>query len=108
MKDWVMIHKIKALFDNGNGCSIKAITRELNILRNTVRTYLCMDEETIAQRFNETDWAKILDSYLPCIKGLLGKYPKLSAVKLLRKLKKKFVDVTVSDRTVRSKIVLFE
>lgn len=101
MKDWVMIHKIKALFDNGNGCSIKAIAKELNISRNTVRTYLRMDEQAIAQKLNNPERQKILDSYLPDIEVLLGKYPKLSAVKLLRKLKEKHSDITVSDRTVR-------
>lgn len=101
MKDWVMIHKIKALFDNGNGCSIKAIAKELSISRNTVRTYLRMDEEAIAQRLNNTDRQKILDSYLPYIEALLGKYPKFSAVKLLRRLKEKYPDIAVSDRSVR-------
>ena len=101
MKDWVMIHKIKALFDNGNGCSIKAIAKELNISRNTVRTYLRMDEQAIAQKLNNPERQKILDSYLPDIEAFLGKYPKLSAVKLLRKLKAKHPDIAVSDRTVR-------
>ena len=69
MKDWVMIHKIKALFDNGNGCSIKAITKELKISRNTVRTYLRMDEEAIAQRLNNTDRQKSWTVIFPPLKN---------------------------------------
>ena len=30
-----MIHKIKSLYDNGNGLGKKAIARELNISKNT-------------------------------------------------------------------------
>ncbi|MRJ41319.1 MULTISPECIES: helix-turn-helix domain-containing protein, partial [unclassified Idiomarina] len=38
-----MIHKIKSMYDNGQGLSIRAISRELNISRNTVKKYLAMD-----------------------------------------------------------------
>jgi len=96
-----MIHKIKALFDNGNGCSIRSIATELSISRNTVRTYLRTGEDAIADKLNNTDREKILDSYRPYIIQLLEKFPKLSAVKLLRKLKEKYTDIAVSDRTVR-------
>jgi len=30
MKRWTMIHKIKALYDNGNGYSIRNISKELS------------------------------------------------------------------------------
>ncbi len=36
MKDWVMIHKIKALYDEGRGSSLHAIAKALGISRNTV------------------------------------------------------------------------
>ncbi len=43
-----MIHKIKSLYDNGNGLGKKAIARELNISKNTVRKYLVMDGDVIS------------------------------------------------------------
>ncbi|WP_459874210.1 helix-turn-helix domain-containing protein, partial [Endothiovibrio diazotrophicus] len=42
-----MIHKIKAMYDEGRGSSIREIARTLKISRNTVRKYLAMDEEHI-------------------------------------------------------------
>ncbi|MBC7078527.1 MAG: helix-turn-helix domain-containing protein, partial [Synergistales bacterium] len=45
-----MIHKIKALYDEGNGLKIRAIARQLGISRNTVRKYLRMDEAAIEVR----------------------------------------------------------
>ena len=45
MKEWVVIHKIKAMYDEGKGASIKEIRRTLNISKNTVRKYLRMDEQ---------------------------------------------------------------
>jgi len=38
LKEWNMIHKIKSLFDKGNGLSKKAVARELGISANTIRT----------------------------------------------------------------------
>ena len=38
------MHKIKGLYDNGLGLSIRAISRELNISRNTLRKYLSLEE----------------------------------------------------------------
>ena len=45
-----MIHTIKSLYNNGQGSSIKAISQHLKVSRNTVRKYLRMDEESIAQQ----------------------------------------------------------
>ncbi len=42
-----MIHKIKALYDEGRGLSKRAIARELGISKNTVKKYLVLDEEEI-------------------------------------------------------------
>ena len=42
-----MIHKIKALYDEGNESSIRSIARELGISRNIVRKYL-RDLRTLA------------------------------------------------------------
>ena len=44
-----MIHKIKALHNEGAGLSIRSIARELGISRNTIRKYLRMDEVGICQ-----------------------------------------------------------
>lgn len=49
MKGWIMIHKIKAMHDEGNGNSIKEISRALGLSRNTVRKYLRMNEQTIQE-----------------------------------------------------------
>ena len=49
MKEWVMIHEIKALYDNGKGCSIRSVAREIGASRNTVRKYLRLDESDIAE-----------------------------------------------------------
>ena len=96
-----MIHKIKALYDEGNGSSIRSIARELGISRNTVRKYLRMDEGAITEVQANRERHKILDEYRDYIIHLLKTYPRLSAVKVLRKLKEKVGDVEVSDRSVR-------
>jgi len=49
MKGWNMIHKIKLLYDDGNGYSIRAIANELQASRNTIRRYLHMNEEEICR-----------------------------------------------------------
>ena len=56
-----MIHKIKALHDAGNGLSMRAISVQLGISRNTVRKYLKLDEVNIAQRQDNPDRSKRLD-----------------------------------------------
>ncbi|MFT7305416.1 MAG: hypothetical protein ACI9P7_000676 [Candidatus Azotimanducaceae bacterium] len=48
-----MIHKIKALYDNGNASSMRAISVQLGISRNTVRKYLRQDEVTTAHQQEE-------------------------------------------------------
>ncbi|MBT3869145.1 MAG: winged helix-turn-helix transcriptional regulator, partial [Gammaproteobacteria bacterium] len=50
-----MIHKIKALYENGNGSSMRAIGTKLGISRNTVRKYLRTDEVTIAEQQNNPE-----------------------------------------------------
>ena len=96
-----MIHKIKALYDNGNGSSIHSIAKELGISRNTVRKYLRMDEAAITRMQEERSRHKILDDYRDYIIHLLQTYPRLSAVKVLRKLEDKVGCLEVSGRSVR-------
>lgn len=52
MKDWLMIHKIKSLYDNGKGMSERKIAKELGVSRNTVSKYLKMPEAAIADDIN--------------------------------------------------------
>ena len=40
LKEWSVIHKIKAMYDEGNGQSIRGIAQALRLSRNTVRKYL--------------------------------------------------------------------
>ena len=44
MKEWIVIHKIKSLYDNGNGLTERKIAKELGLSRNTVSKYLHMPE----------------------------------------------------------------
>ncbi len=101
-----MIHKIKALYDQGNGLTIRAIARQLGISRNTVRKYLRMDETAIAEQQESRVRHRQLDDHRDYIISLLGQFPDLSAVKVLRKLKQKHPALAVSDRTARRYIRL--
>jgi len=96
-----MIHKIKALYNDGKGLGKKAIARELGISRNTVRKYLAIDEATVSAYLSETDRQKKLDEHRDYIVHLLETFPKLSAVKVQRKLQEKCPDLALSPRSVR-------
>ena len=101
MKEWIVIHQIKALHNQGNGLSERKIAKRLGISRNTVSKYLNMLEAEITDRLSDTDRTKKLDEYRDYIIQLLQTYPDLSAVKVLRKLKAKVETLSVSDRSVR-------
>ena len=96
-----MIHKIKAMHSKGSGLSIRAISRELNISRNTVKKYLQMDEQAISIMQADPSRYKWLDNYRDYLINQLKEYPKLSAVKLMRRLKNKVGTLQVSERSVR-------
>lgn len=96
-----MIHKIKSLYDDGNGLGKKAIARELQISVNTVRKYLARDEVTISRYLENKARHKQLDDHRDYIVHLLETFPKLSAVKVQRKLQDKYPDLSLSSRTVR-------
>ncbi|MBK5944796.1 IS21 family transposase [Halorhodospira halophila] len=95
-----MIHKIKALYDEGRGLSIRAIARELGVSRNTVRKYLAQSPADIVFERAQPRRHR-LDEHRPFIEYLLRRYPKLSAVKVARKLREKLGEIDVSDRTLR-------
>lgn len=101
MKEWIVIHKIKSLYDNGNGLTERQIAKELSLSRNTVSKYLHMPETEMAQQLDDMTRAKKLDAYRVYIIQLLQTYPGLSAVKVMRKLKAKVDSLDVSDRSVR-------
>ena len=96
-----MIHKIKALYDNGNGLSKRQIALELGISRNSIKKYLSMEVIDISKQQEESNRVKSLDSYKEYIVHLLQSYPNLSAVKIMRRIKAKYTDITVSERTMR-------
>lgn len=101
MKDWVMIHKIKAMHDEERGASIKEIGRTLDISRNTVRKYLRMDEQSIAEAVTTPSRHKTLDQYRGYLKSQLIRFSGLKTPKILRKLKAKVPDLDVSERSLR-------
>lgn len=96
-----MIHKIKSLYDNGNGLTERKIAKELGLSRNTVSKYLHMPETEMADQLDDMSRAKKLDVYRAYIIQLLQTYPGLSAVKVMRKLKAKIDSLAVSDRSMR-------
>ena len=96
-----MIHKIKALHDEGRGLSIRAISQELGLARNTVRGYLRRGTQEIAEQRLDTSRQRRLDPHRLYIEHLLRRYPRLSAVKIARKLREKVGEVAVSDRSLR-------
>jgi len=96
-----VIHKIKALYDNGNGLSQRKIALELGLSRNSVRKYLALSEEAISEQQSASARTKQLDAHEAYIVHLLKRYPNLSAVKVLRKLQEKHGPIGASNRTVR-------
>lgn len=102
MKGWPMIHKIKSMYDEGKGYSKKQIARELSISRKTVKKYLKMKEEEIVEYLKDAERQKKLDRYKEYIEHLLRKYPKLTAVKIKRKLETKIKEEAASERTYRN------
>jgi transposase len=96
-----MIHKIKALYDEGRGLSKRAIARELGISKNTVKKYLELDEEAIQAQQSQRERPKQLDEHRDYIVHLLQRFPRLNAVKVLRKLKEKHPELAVSNRSAR-------
>ena len=77
-----MIHKIKTLYDQGRGLSVRAISRRLGISRNTVRKYLSLSESDISHAQEDTSRTKRLDEHREFLIHQLKAYPQLSAVKL--------------------------
>ncbi|MBN2887322.1 MAG: IS21 family transposase [Chromatiaceae bacterium] len=96
-----MIHKIKAMYDEGRGSSIREIARTLQISRNTVRKYLALDEASIDAKLSDRNRHKTLDEHRAYIIHLLETFPRLSAVKVKRKLEEKVGPLKASSRSLR-------
>ena len=96
-----MIHKIKGLYDEGRGLSIRAISRELGVSRNTVRKYLALEEVAISAARDDPSRTKRLDGHRDYLINQLKAYPQLSAVKLARRLQEKVGELPVSGRSLR-------
>lgn len=96
-----MIHKIKAMYDDGRGSSIREIARALQMSRNTVRKYLALDEASIEAELSDRSRHKSLDEHRAYIVHLLETFPKLSAVKVKRKLEEKVGPLAMSSRSLR-------
>ena len=82
MKGWIVIHKIKSLYDNGNGNGLteRKIAKELGLSRNTVSKYLHMPETEMARQLDELARTKKLDAYRAYIIQLLQTYPMSNGV----------------------------
>lgn len=106
MKGWITIHKIKALYDDGNGYSIRSIAQELEISRNTVKKYLRMTEEEINKLQSGSTRKKELDNYREYIAYLLDKDPDVTSSQIMDKLFEKGFSPRVSQRTMRRYINL--
>jgi len=89
------------MHDDGGGSSVRAIAQELKISRNTVRKYLGVSAEEIAGYQERKGREKRLDVHRTYIVHLLETYPRLNAVKVLRKLEQAHGRLSVSGRTVR-------
>ena len=100
MKGWTVIHQIRAMYDQGQGASIRQIAAHLKISRNTVRKYLREELSTIEGE-REAGRRKLLDEHRAFVVHLLQTYPRLSAVKVKRKLEERLDGVTVSARSMR-------
>ena len=96
-----MIHKIKAMYDDGRGQSIRGIAQELRLSRNTVRKYLMQSVDEIGKAMSRTTRCKKLDEYKPFVISLLQGYPNLSAVKIERRLREQFPALSCSRRSLR-------
>lgn len=96
-----MIHKIKAMYDEGRGISIRAICRELGISRNTVRKYLELSPMQIMAQHQDRSRSKRLDEHRDFLIHQLKRYPNLSAVKLARRLQERVGKLDVSARSLR-------
>ena len=96
-----MIHQIKALYDEGRGSSLHAIAVRLGISRNTVRKYLALSAEEIAAYQGQRERTKRLDAHRDYLVHLLATYPRLTAVKVLRKLQEAHGELGVSARSAR-------
>jgi transposase len=96
-----MIHKVKALYDEGRGSSQREIAARLKISRNTVRKYIGMSAQEVAAYREGQPRRRRLDLHRAYIIHLLETYPRLSAVKVLRKLREAHGEVSVSARSMR-------
>lgn len=96
-----MIHRIKALYDEGRGSSIRSIAKELKLSVNTVRKYLKMDVTAIETQQSQRARAKSLDAHREYIVHLLKTFAGLSAVKVKRKLEEAVGPLEVSSRSMR-------
>jgi transposase len=96
-----VIHKIKAMYDEGSGQSIRGIAQELRLSRNTVRKYLAQSVDEISSSLNQVTRRKKLDDYKPFVISLLQGFPNLSAVKIERRLREQFPQLDSSRRTLR-------
>ena len=101
MKRWNVIHKMKVLYDEGKGLSIRQISKELDMARNTVKKYLRLPTTEISKLQDNRDRKKCLDNWNNYIVHLLQNYPNLSAHKIFTRLRNSLMGFSISERTVR-------
>jgi len=102
MKEWNMIHKVKALFNDGQGLSQRKIAKKLGISRNTVHKYIYLNETEIENGLKSAKRRKNrLDPHKESIIQMVNNYPNLSAVKILRRLHEYEPNLKISARSMR-------
>ena len=89
------------MYDEGRGSSIREISRELKISRNTVRRYLRQSVPEIESALSDRSRERLLDEHRDYLIHQLEHYPRLSAVKLRRRLEEKVGPVGASARSFR-------
>ena len=84
------------------GYSQRAVARELDIDRKTIRRYWTMTDDQYAQYLIDSkSWTKILDPYRDFIIEQLEEYPEITSAIIDSKLRMNYADFEPSYRSVR-------
>ncbi len=91
-------HQVKALRKD---YSQEEVAHRLGRSVNTIRKYNAMSVEQAADYFGSSQRSSQFDTALEFIEEQLGRFPKISAVKLLRQVKVRYPEITGKARAFR-------